>query len=200
MRPGVIHLDGDLLRLAHLLQTRWHDLRPYLLLEELRGDVDVSLDRDTRGAVIRFALRHVRDRAPPDADAPVELARSAWATDGGQEHDLRDVRLGRDRGATRASFLRPFGVNLSLPLPDECVEPLLVDVHVGVSVVVDRLLRPRLALGALFGAEVRGRVHAKRFRLSIIFPLENPEPTLLEQPVLPFLTRDENQYPRGKEI
>ena len=135
MRPGV-HLDGDLLRPAHLLQARRHDLRLNLALEELRGDDDVSLDRDTRGAVLRFALRDVRDRSPPQFEAPVELARGAWAADGRQKHDLRDVRLGRDRGATRASFLRPFGVDLALPLPGEGVEPLLVDVHVGVPVVV----------------------------------------------------------------
>jgi hypothetical protein len=75
------------------------------------------------------------------------------------DKNLRDVRLEvRDRGATRAFLLRSFGVDLALPLPGEGVEPLLVDVHVGVPVVVDVLLRPRLALGALLGREVRGRV------------------------------------------
>jgi len=99
VRHGVVHLDGDLLRPDHLFQARQHHLRPYLLLEELRGDVDVSLDRDPRGAALRFALRDVQDR-----------------------------------------------------------EPLLVDVHVGVPVIVDVLLHPRLALGALLGVEERGRV------------------------------------------
>ena len=89
--PRVVHLDCDLFCPRHFRDARGYHVLPHHLFKKRGVDVNVDVDWNTCGTVLRFALGDAGNRATPHAKASVKFVRAVWPGNGAHEHHLRDV-------------------------------------------------------------------------------------------------------------